>query len=382
MLVEQPMWVKRSLRGCIALFLVLGGFFLSPLEAVAQSDPLDKVRAANTHYDNGEFASALRLYREAYDQMGDARLLYRIGLSYEHVGNYRRARQFLEKYLEKDQDSPVRGRVEANIASLQRLEDSIQSILVIDTEPQGAQVFLYGYLGEAEGRTPAEIPVGAGINQVTLVFEGGQRLEVPIEVRAGGREERFFSIGTASRPSQEIASAEEIRPDPEVVDEPQELDPSQETSEEQAQWGEDDRPDDDEQRSLADDNVIPLPGSEPEQRRPIQLDYVDIGPPRLALVSSVVLMALGGLSLYSGVIVAIRQATDPDDTDFQSYSPTALLVTGALLSGGGFYLLGRRWRSQLPPISSGMGRASVPQELTSPLARPASPGIFQLSLDF
>ncbi len=295
-----------------------------PAESWAQQDPLDKVRAANSHYDNGEFRRALRLYREAHDEIGDERLLYRIGLSYENIGNYQRAREFLEQYLREDPESPVRGRVEATIGQLTNLERQIQSTLLLETEPPGAEVYLERYMGQSEGQTPVEIPVGAGENSVTLVFPQGQRLEVVVDVGAGEREERFFQVGTGERPTTAPDEIVDRTDDPvdEPVDEPVE-DP--------------DRDPDEERPAVAQDDAIPVPGAEP-RRRPIQLDDVNIGPPLLAHAGGVALIFLGNASIYWGAYHMYRYRTGG-----------GFLLMGATAVGAGTFLLARNWRNSLRP---------------------------------
>lgn len=370
------MWSDRKSGAGRAAAFIAVVMLLLPLGAWGE-DSLDTVREANQRYDGGAFVEALRLYRVAYDQMSDARLLYRIGLTYEHIGNYQRAREVLEHYLREDPESPVRGRVEANILSLQRLEENIQSYLRVETEPAGAEVFLHGYFGKSEGLTPVTIPVGAGENVVTLLFPEGQRLEVPVEVRAGGTEERFFQIGTAARPSDEVASVETppVEASPEIVVEEE----RSEEGEVQAEWGEEEG-EREEQPVAQTEDVIPMPGSEPEQTRTIQLDHVDLGPPRVVLVSSVALITLGNLLLASGVITSIGQASGGED--FDDLSAGGFYVGGAVLTAGGIFLMGRKWRGRLPSAQAGlvvpaeMGRAAV---VSRPVSRPT---MFQLSVGF
>ncbi len=331
-------WWQWSLGSILALVLCMPA-----VAEVHAGDPLDTVREANQHYDSGRFAEALRLYRVAYDGLDDGRLLYRIGLSYENLGNYQRAREFLERYLQADPDSPVKGRVEANIAQLTALEDNIQSFLVVETEPAGAEIYLYGYMGASEGSAPVTVPVGAGTNQVTLVFPQGQRLEVNVDVPAGTKEERFFSVGTATRPteSEEVASIED------GPVEPAEERPVVEPTEEPEEDG--DEPD--ERVAEVEDDVIPMPGSEPEERRRIQLDNVDIGPPGWAQTLAVIGIAGGNLLLLSALIDA-GNFEGRDGDPIETYGGPGAVFLGLVGVGGGYYLLRRGWHNRLPSISA------------------------------
>lgn len=357
----------------IVLAVVLSFGVLPGIAHGQDSAALDLVRSANYQYDEGEFREALRLYREAHDRLNDPRLLYRIGLSYEQIGNYQRAREYLVRYLREDADSPVKGRVEAKIGQLRSLEENIQSFLTIETDPPGAEIYLFGYMGQAEGKTPAEVPVGAGENQVTLVFPAGQRLEVLIDVGAGQREKRFFQVGTATAPpppprevaeQKSVPAQREERPQESVAEQVpespgEEVASGDETQEGVAGPGDEEGLDEDEQEALAAvDDVIPMPGSEKQPLRTIQLTRVNIGPPWWA-------KALGVTTIIAGnawiVLVGICIVTDCLDGEQGSYAVS--LGAGALAVGGGIYLLGRNWRSRLPRLHE---LDFVPEGVTPP----------------
>lgn len=342
-------------------------FVALPARADAQdSAALNMVRQANSHYDEGQFRDALRLYLTAYDALKDVRLLYRIGLSYEQIGNYQRAREYLVHYLRADADSPVKGRVEAKIGQLRSLEENIQAFLAIETEPAGAEVYVHGYMGKAEGKTPVEFPVGAGENTVTLVFPAGQRLEVAIDVGAGQREERFFQVGTASAPPpppQEVARAEEP-PQPEPEQPQEKLKPEEERkgdgAEEQARVEADEgaAPDDEEaaaegaeedQEAVASaEDVIPMPGSERDPVRNIKLTRVDMGPPWWASTLGVILIIGGNTFLVLNTIYVLAKFDEFTNDEWLGHG----IVWGAsaLSVGGGIYLMGRNWRRRLPRL--------------------------------
>ncbi len=347
-------WWRRALVVAVTALVLLGN-----LASASASDPLDKVRQANSFYDNGQFENALRLYREAHDELDDPRLLYRIGLSYENLGNYERGRAFLERYLKEDPDSPVKGRVEASIRQLRDLEGAIQAYLLIETEPAGVDIFLHGYMGEPEASSPATIPVGAGSNRVTLVFDGGQRLEVDIEVGAGSTEERFFSIGTAVAPedmvddaqaSAEMAAAEGVEPDADPSDAADLVDEAV----------------DEARDGVADhDDVIPSPEASPDRDRPIRMDYVNAGPPWWANTLAFIGIAGGQLMLFGTVATHFSGEDAPWGWG---------LTTWAVGTAGGIYLLGRNWRSGLPdadrrPSASITPSGSIPAASSSFMLR-------------
>lgn len=384
----------------------------APAVALAQDGAaLDLVRSANNHYDEGRFRDALRQYREAHDSLRDVRLLYRIGLSYEQIGNYQRAREYLARYLREDDDSPVKGRVEAKIDQLRSLEENIQAFLKIETEPSGAQIFIHGYMGTPEGRSPAKIPVGAGDNHVTLVFPEGQRLEVVIDVGPGQTEEKFYQVGTAAAapppPPKEVAQAEpepaeeeakekeepstkpeekDEEKDEEVVkaeepdeeddkakevaeadeeDEAEEEDPAL-AEDEQDGADEEEAKEEEEQDALAAmDDIIPMPGSERQPLRSIALTRIDMGPPWWATTLGLLTIIGGNLVfVYSTVCFFIEchpfnftQTVDTigewhiDNITEEQWTHHGILWGASALSvGTGIYLLGRNWRKRLPTL--------------------------------
>ncbi|WP_233497067.1 PEGA domain-containing protein [Lujinxingia litoralis] len=339
-------------RGWIAAALALVALLYgAPLWAQGKDAALDRVREANGHYDAGEFDDALLKYRQAYDVLEDVRLLYRIGLSYENLGNYARARQMLLRYLELDEESPVEGRVRAKIDQLRDLETNIQAYLAIETVPSGATVYLNGYMGQAEGTAPLTMPVGAGENVVTLVFPDRQRLQVVVDVGAGQRVERLFQVGpgaaigeagpetgedTAGSAGEALASVEGVAP--ESLD--SELVGTEETPAASVEDSEEASPEEGVEAKQAAD-VIPMPGSEPQMDRPVQLDRVSIAPPWWANTLAVVSF-VGSAACAAGMF-----------TERVPAGPGALCMVA--LTGGGFYLLGRDWKTRLPPASMAPG---------------------------
>lgn len=334
-----------------ALVAVVALCFCAPLYAQGSDEALDTVREANGHYDAGEFSRALLKYRQAYDVLEDVRLLYRIGLSYENLGNYARARQTLLRYLELDNDSPVEGRVRAKIDQLRDLEENIQAYLVIDSVPAGATVYLNEYMGEPEGEAPVTMPVGAGENIVTLVFPDRQRLQAVVEVGAGATVERIFQVGSAAPPrqSEELASAETTEvevdgPEAPLVEESDEdgadaEDPVAESGSETAE--------EEVAEAAGGDDVIPMPGSERAMDRPVRLDRVSVAPPWWAntlAVMGFVGSALCGVGAGQGML-SVGQAVG----------------CGVVLTGSGFFLLGRDWSGRLPPASDAPGFSSPDQ---------------------
>lgn len=348
-MTHRGRWCHRTVVAVAVLAVV--GLFCLPAYG-GEDEALDQVRTANEHYDAGDFRQALKYYRTAYDELEDERLLYRIGLSYDNLANYQMARRFLEEYLQRDPDSDVRGRVEAMLKQAQRLEESVQSYLSVESEPEGAEIYLHGYMGEPAGTTPAKVPVGAGTLEVTLEFAQGQRLQVVLEVDAGETVERFFQVGTGEPVArdgegEEVASTELAAV--ETVEQPEDAPPQEQVPPDEVE-----EPTPDEEAEPDDADPIPTPQ---EDDIDTQLDYVDAGPPWWASTLGITGIALGHIWLFWGL------GSGADSVPPPRGGVGGAILGGGLLIGGGFYLLGRDWQGQLPPIDAATQQeAAIPSE--------------------
>ncbi|MBA2662413.1 MAG: PEGA domain-containing protein [Bradymonadaceae bacterium] len=276
--------------------------------AEQRQDAIEVVRQANAHYDQGEFQQALKMYRRSYRLLDDARLLYRIGLTYENLGNFVRAREYLEDYLLKDPESQYAGRIRAKIEQLATLEKNMQSYLAVNSEPRGAKVFLDGDVDSVEGTTPVRIPVGAGEHTVVLIFEGRRKLEDIVTVEPGQTIERTYraEAGTnteaplESQPKEVVAAA-----------------PIQGPS----------------QGSVGQGNSAVAPGT---------FRMIDLGPPTGIIALSWAVIAAGNLM----ILAAIWPFSDADIVD-----PSAGYAGVAMVGAGVYMLAIHDWSSVVEPSS-------------------------------
>lgn len=209
----------RGLTGLLMFLMCIGSASAAFGQTTADRQAsLDLVRQGNEHYDAGEFRDAIRLYKQAHRELGDDRLLYRIGLSYEYVNNVIRAREYLTAFLEADPQTPFAGRIAAKIERLDTIEETVQSYLAVSSEPAGATVYLNGDLGSPEGKTPLTVPVGPGEHLITLVFEDRRRIEEAVSVNAGQTFEHHIQVRAGAATVPEPEPAPEPAPEPEPTD--------------------------------------------------------------------------------------------------------------------------------------------------------------------
>jgi tetratricopeptide (TPR) repeat protein len=96
--------------------------FAQPATAVSP----DADRAAREHFtrgreafSQGDFATAVREFSQAYELSGRPQLLYNIGTTYERLHNWQEANLALTRYLERVPDAPDRAEVQARLNVIQ-----------------------------------------------------------------------------------------------------------------------------------------------------------------------------------------------------------------------------------------------------------------------
>lgn len=207
----------------IILLTTICSLQLAESSAVAQDDAaraIELVTQANQLYDSGDFRPALAKYREAYSITSDSRVLYRIGITYENLANYQRAREHLELYLLAEPDSQYAGRVKSKIDNLRNLEKSLQSTVRIETQPAGASVWLDFEAGKPAGVTPVRLPVGPGAHELLIRKEGFEDVRDRIDVGAGETVEKTYDLGTGAalaekpveNPTEQAEQTEQTQP--------------------------------------------------------------------------------------------------------------------------------------------------------------------------
>lgn len=191
-----------------ALFFATMGT-AAPATAQDRGAAIQLITDANAAYEAGQFKDALGKYREAYDLTEDARILYRIGLTYEHLANYQRAREHLELFLLAEPSTPHADRVQKKIENLKTFEASLQSSIDVTTEPARADVFLDDEQGRPVGVSPVRIPVGPGTHVVIVKKEGFEPIRDEVVVDANQTVERAYQLagpGTAEDPEPDVTS--------------------------------------------------------------------------------------------------------------------------------------------------------------------------------
>lgn len=185
------------------LTMILLLLFSSFAFADEGAEAMKAINDANSAYDKGEFREALKHYRKAYLITEDSRVLYRIGLTFENLANYQRAREHLELYLLSEPTSKYVGRVKKKVENLRKLEQTLQADVRIISDPEGARVFTADSPGRAIGLTPLRIPVGPGNHAFEVKLDGFEDATVSVNVPAGESIEETVELVESEAPIEE-----------------------------------------------------------------------------------------------------------------------------------------------------------------------------------
>jgi hypothetical protein len=164
----------------VILFAVLASSGVLPGTASAQDESLNKARDA---FDSGQdlfqqekFLEAAAKFKEAYDSRPFAQFLFNIGACYEKANQYAPALEYYNKYLEaKPGDDDVvktQQRIKALAKAIEEIQASgadpaqpteamkglekieIRGLVVIESEPQGADIYLDSRDSKPLSKTP------------------------------------------------------------------------------------------------------------------------------------------------------------------------------------------------------------------------------------
>jgi hypothetical protein len=166
--------------------------------ARAQDESLERARAAfetgQSHYEKGEFAAAAAAFEKAYQARAFPQFLFNIGASYEKMRKYAEAVRYYQRYVGATDSEADRNATRKRIAVLEKeierlakskpdpaeepsqavkdlAEVKIRGLVVIESKPQGATIYLDSKDEKPLGRTPWNGSL-EGEHTVLLELEG------------------------------------------------------------------------------------------------------------------------------------------------------------------------------------------------------------------
>lgn len=136
-----------------------------------RQEALDQYRRGVELYQAGRYKEALTLMQEAYKKVPSGTLIYNIARCRERLNDLEGAIKDYKTYLAQEPNAPDRGDVESVIKGLEERVKPITNELVLDSTPQGAEVFLDSRTKIA-GQTPLKLSVGPGAHSLAMQQRG------------------------------------------------------------------------------------------------------------------------------------------------------------------------------------------------------------------
>ena len=125
-------------------------------------------RLGNVAYVSGEFATALAHYFASYRLVPNRNVLFNVARCYESLGEYVEAYRYYDSYLDGLTDEADRRLIEA---AVERMAGEV-GLLVVQSEPEGATIYLGRRDLGSYGTTPSVVPVEPGVYDVILARDG------------------------------------------------------------------------------------------------------------------------------------------------------------------------------------------------------------------
>ncbi|MBA3541037.1 MAG: hypothetical protein H0T79_15610 [Deltaproteobacteria bacterium] len=140
----------------------------------------------------GDWQSAIAEYEQAYALAPHPSVLFNLAHAHEQLEGYRRAAEFLRKYLADNPDAEDRAVVQQRIVDLR---DRSSRLRVISTP--GAELRVDGV---ARGATPAEIEIASGSHTAHVTFEDRSSAPVTFTVEYGEPHDLTLAVRPAPAP--------------------------------------------------------------------------------------------------------------------------------------------------------------------------------------
>lgn len=155
---------------------------LEKIESLRRKDATDptspegqyKVNIANgkSAFRKGDYEGAIAAFKAAYDIKPTSGALFNIAKSYERMGRFEEAVEYLQQYLDVDPNATDRANIEENIRRLKRsIRDRFQE-LSVSSDPPGADIYLDDRTTGLQGQTNYRMKVKPGPHTIYLDLNG------------------------------------------------------------------------------------------------------------------------------------------------------------------------------------------------------------------
>ena len=205
---------RRVSRGASLLTVVcMACVWCAPTDAFAKKTCVEKLSesekdtfnvflsAGRNAFEQKRYDKALMSFEQAYYICPIPKLLFLIGECHEKLNHASEAIEYYRKFLDEKADTDKREEIEARIA---RLETLGETMLTIKTLPEGAKVLIDG---QFQGISPQTIVVAREQIELAVELQGHEPIVQKIELDAGVQKELFFTL----RPTQDVEVVEPSR---------------------------------------------------------------------------------------------------------------------------------------------------------------------------
>jgi tetratricopeptide (TPR) repeat protein len=131
-----------------------------------------RIQAGKSAYSKGDYEGAIEEFKAAFDLKATPGALFNIARSYEKMGRYEEAIDFLRQYLDLDKNASDRADVEENIRRLQKsIRERFQE-LSVSSDPPGAEIYLDDRNSGLQGQTNFRFKVTPGPHTLFIDLNG------------------------------------------------------------------------------------------------------------------------------------------------------------------------------------------------------------------
>ncbi len=167
---------NRTCRGLL-LGCALVAFTPAPVQAKASKAAEDKgnrlERLGRKAYAKKDWTEAVAAFEAAYAANPKPKYLYNAGRAYDRKGDFRKAIEFLKRYVAVEQDPAERAGAEDRVTILQiRLDKAKWPRVTINTTPQGAKIRLDAGSADPLGVSPVKVQVEPGPHRFFAELDG------------------------------------------------------------------------------------------------------------------------------------------------------------------------------------------------------------------
>ncbi len=164
------------------------------------------IKAANTAFDAKNYDEAFAKYKQAYALYPDPAILVRLGKTSEKMGHTEDAIHYYREFVRIMPDDSATPKLKSDIAAL---EKTLPVEVTVNSEPQGAKVYLTMQRTKVVGTTPAKIKLTPGKHTLYLDRDGFEAASKQVDVETGKPQQVSVALSPAHVASKDASAVVE-----------------------------------------------------------------------------------------------------------------------------------------------------------------------------